>query len=115
MGVGERSEALPNRKAMGEKMPCPPREPSSHSLLLNPTSIKPWGPGLSQPCCKQHQGPRQQSTRLWELGLGEGGVKSAHFRWSGPREVGRENGALGQKDLGPKSLPRPPQTNWKAS
>lgn len=54
MGVGERSEALPNIKAMGEKMLCPPREPGlrpPHSPpprprppslfpLLNPTSIK---------------------------------------------------------------------------
>lgn len=47
MGVGERSEALLNIKAMGEKMLCPPREPGlrpppppSLSPLLNPTSIK---------------------------------------------------------------------------
>jgi hypothetical protein len=55
MGVGERSEALLNIKAMGEKMLCPPREPGlcpppSFSPLLNSTSIKAW-PLASQLGC----------------------------------------------------------------
>lgn len=72
MGVGERSEALPNIKAMGEKMLCPPREPglrpprtpppSSLSPLLNPTSIKTPALGfpvkLEQPRVEQQRGPR---------------------------------------------------------
>jgi hypothetical protein len=37
MGVGERSEALPNIKAMGEKMLCPSREPG----LSPPPSLSP--------------------------------------------------------------------------
>lgn len=60
MGVGERSEALLNIKAMGEKMLCPsrepglrpPRPPPSLSPLLNPTSIKAlalWQHRMEQP------------------------------------------------------------------
>lgn len=74
MGVGERSEALPNIKAMGEKMLCPsrepglrpPRPPPSLSPLLNPTSIK--APALGFPVrLWQHriEQPQQRDPDCW--------------------------------------------------
>lgn len=77
MGVGERSEALPNIKAMGEKMLCPPREPGlrpprpptpSLSPLLNPTSINARTLGFPARL-QQREGQQQwQGPRQLELG-----------------------------------------------
>lgn len=82
MGVGERSEALPNIKAMREKMLCPPREPGLHPPhpptpafppLLNPTSIK--DPAL---------GPRLPS----EAVAASGGSTAAGTKTAGARGPG---------------------------
>lgn len=73
MGVGERSEALPNIKAMGEKMLCPPREPGlrpPHSPPLPPPPPQPFptaqpnfnkssGPQLPSEAVAASSGPRQ--------------------------------------------------------
>lgn len=95
MGVGERSEALPNIKAMGEKMLCPPREPG----LRPPRTPPPQQPFPSaQPNFNKNSSPRLPS----EAGAAPSGAAA------GTQTSGTRGPAKGSALHAPHSLLCPP-------
>lgn len=84
MGVGERSEALPNIKAMGEKMLCPPREPGLRPprTPAHPPNRQPFP--SAQPNFNKSSSPQLPSEAGAALSGAAAGTQTAGARGAGP-------------------------------